>query len=174
LLERKERDKITDIAWGEHSKKILRLLLKLGYRHLKVDMQIVDENLKFYPNPVIRNLNDILIVGSNQIKPYWQRRMIKQYGQLVLWLVAKDTAYRDMFFWTLNEILKKADKLQKLIKPFVKPPEQWTPNLWHDSKEKTKQLKKEGKIPDNMHSFEETMWVKSIQDKRYNKNMKRK
>ena len=165
---------MTDIAWGEHSKKVLRLLLKLGYHHLKVDMAIVDENLRFYPNPVIKSLNAILLIGTNQIKPYWQRRMTQQYGQLILWLIAKDTAYRDVFFWTLNEILKKADKLQVLIKPFVKPPKQWTPNLWFDSKETTKKLRKEGKIPDNLHSFEETMWIKSAQDKRYNKNMKRK
>jgi len=164
---------MSDISWGEHSKKILRLLLKLGYHHLKVDMEVIDDSLRFFPNPIIRNLNDILIVGSNQIKPYWQRRMTKQYGQLILWLVSKDTAYRDVFFWILQSILKKADTLLILIEPFVKPPEQWSPNLWFDSVEKTKKLKKEGKLPDNVHSFEETMWVKSIQDERYNKNMKR-
>jgi hypothetical protein len=164
---------MTDIAWGEHSKKILRLLLKLGYHHLKVDMDIIDENLRFYPNPIIKNLNDIITIGANQIKPYWQRRMLKQYGQLILWLIAKDTAYRDVFFWILNEILKKADELQVLIKPFVKPPEQWSPNLWHASKEKTVQLKKDGKLPNNTHSFEESVWVKAIQDKRHQKNIKR-
>lgn len=163
---------MTGIAWGEHSKKILRLLLKLGYRHLKVDMDIVDESLKFSPNPVIKNLNDILIIGANQIKPYWQRRMMRQYGQLILWIVAKDTAYRDVFFWILNEMLKKADRLQVLIKPFVKPPEEWIPNLWHNSKGRTEELKKEGKLPDNMHSFEESMYIKSTQDKRHKRNRK--
>lgn len=161
---------MTDIKWGEHSKKILRLLLKLGYHHLKVDMAIIDENLQFYPNPIIKNLNAILLIGTNQIKPYWQRRMTQQYGQLLLWLIAKDTAYRDIFFWVLNEVLKKADKLQVLIKPFVKPPDQWIPNVWHDSKEKTKQLRKDGKLPNNMHSLEESMWVKSTQDKRHKRN----
>jgi len=165
---------MTDIAWGEHSKKVLRLLLKLGYHHLKVDMDIIDENLSFYPNPVIKNLNAILIIGANQIKPYWQRRMTKAYGQLILWLIAKDTAYRDIFFWVFNEVLKKADELRKMIKPFVKPPEEWTPNIWFDSKNKTKQLREEGKIPENTHSFEESMWIKSIQDKRYEKNMKKR
>lgn len=164
---------MTDIAWGEHSKKILRLLLKLGYHHLKVDMAIVDENLKFYPNPVIKSLNNLLIASTDQIEPYWQRRMTRQYGQLILWLVAKDTAYRDVFFWMLNEMLKKADKLLVLIEPYVKPPEEWTPNLWHNSKKKTEQLKKDGKLPDNMHSFEESMWIKSVQDKRHKRNMKR-
>lgn len=162
-----------DIAWGEHSKKILRLLLKLGYHHLKVDADIVDENLRFYPNPVIKNLNAVLTIGANQIKPYWQRKMTLCYGQLALWLIGKDTAYRDEFFWTLNEILKKSDELQTLIKPYVKPPEQWTPNLWQDSKNKTKRLREEGKLPDNAFSFEESIWVKDIQDKRHKKNIKR-
>lgn len=164
---------MTDIAWGEHSKKILRLLLKLAYHHLKIDMAIIDENLKHYPNPVIKNLNAILTIGANQIKPYWQRRMTIQFSQLALWLIAKDTAYRDVFFWILNEILKKADKLLVLIKPYVKEPAEWIPNLWFDSKEKTKNLKKDNKIPDDGHSFEESLWVKSIQDKRYDKMMKK-
>lgn len=165
---------MTDIAWGEHSKKILRLLLKLGYHHLKVDMDIIDENLKFYPNPAIKNLNAILTIGANQIKPYWQRRMTLQYGQLILWLIAKDTAYRDIFFWVFDEVLKRAEAFRAMIKPFVKSPAQWTPNIWFDSKGKTKQLREEGKIPENMHSFEETMWIKKLQDKRYDKNMKRR
>jgi len=136
-------------------------------------MNVVDENLKFYPNPVIKNINSILIIATNQIKPYWQRKMTRQYGQLILWILAKDTAYRDVFFWMLDELLKKSDQLRVMIKPFVKPPEQWTPNLWFDSVAKTKQLRKEGKLPDNAHSFEESVYVKSIQDERYNKNMKR-
>lgn len=160
---------MTDIGYGEHSKKVLRLLLKLAYRHLKVDLFVIDENLRFFPNPVIKNLNSILVIGANQLKSEWQQKMVQQFGQLILWLIAKDTAYKDVFFWILNEILKKSDELQVLIKPYVKPPEKWFPNLWFDSVEKTKRLRKEGKIPKNMHSFEETMYIKSIQDKRYEK-----
>ena len=136
-------------------------------------MTIIDENLKFYPNPVIKSLNNILIAATDQIKPYWQRRMTRQYGQLIIWLVAKDTAYRDVFFWMLSKILEKADKLLILIEPFVKPPEQWSPNLWHASIGRTAQLRKEGKLPDNTHSFEESVWVKAIQDKRHKRNSKR-
>ena len=161
------------IAYGEHSKKVLRLLLKLGYRHLKVDMNIISDSLEFSANPVTKSLNNLLVAGASQIKPYWQRRMTQQYGQLILWLVTKDTAYRDVFFWILDQLLKKADKLRILIKPFVKPPEEWSPNLWHASKEKTAQQRKEGKLPDNTHSFEESVWVKAIQDKRHKRNSKR-
>jgi len=152
----------------------LRLLLKLAYHHLKVDMSFINQSLDNYPNPVIKNLNDALVIGANQIKPYWQRTMLKQFGQLGLWLVAKDTAYRDVFFWILNEVLKRADKLMVMIKPYVKEPSEWTPNLWFYSTEKTKQLKKEGKLPDDMHSFEESVWVKSIQKKRHDNLMKKK
>jgi len=163
---------MSDIAWGEHSKKILRLLLKLGYRHLKVDMNAIDDSLRFYPNPVIKNLNELLVIASDKIKPYWQRRMTRQYGQLIIWIVAKDTAYRDVFFWMLSEILKRADKLLVIIEPFVKPPEEWIPNIWHDSKERTSKLRKEGKLPTNMHSFEESMYIKSTQNKRHERNRK--
>ena len=164
---------MTGVAWGEHSKKILRLLLKLGYHHLKVDMTIIDENLSFAPNPVIKNLNSIILIGSDQIKPYWQRMMFRQYSQLILWIISKDTAYRDVFFWILNEILKKSDEIQKMIKPYVKPPSEWIPNLWYDGVQTTKKLKKKGELPDDVHSFEESMFVRKIQKERYKRNMKR-
>jgi len=160
---------MSGISFGEHSKKILRFGLKLMYKHLKLDMKEMTENLEHYPNPVIKNLNSILVIGANQVKPSWQRNMIKKFGQLALWLIAKDTGYRDMFFWTLNEILKKATELQALIKPYVKPPEEWIPNIWFDSQNKTKQLRKEGKIPDYELSAEEKMYVRE-RDKQPRRN----
>lgn len=159
---------MSGIAFGEHSKKILRFGLKLMYKHLKVDMKEMSENLEYFPNPVIKNLNSILVIGANQVKPSWQRNMVKKFGQLGLWMIAKDTGYRDVFFWILNEILKRATELQVMIKPYVKDPKDWIPNIWLDSQNKTEQLRKDGKIPEYEHSFEEKMYIREI-DKRPNK-----
>jgi len=69
----------------------------------------------------------------------------------------------------LYQVLKRADKILPLLEPYVKDPSDWTPNLWHESKEKTKQLRKEGKLPDYAKSMEETIFTPSIQNHRHKK-----
>lgn len=165
---------MTDIAFGEHGKKILHLVLRTGLKHLKLEEKVVEENLSVTTNPVVRYLNNELLNGASKIKPKWQRWMIRRYGQIALWILAKDTAYRDVFFWILYRVLKNTNKLLPLLEPYVKPPEEWTPNLWHDSKLKTEKLKKEGKIPVNSKSLDESVYVRSIQDNRAKKNLKRR
>jgi len=138
-------------------------------KKLKIDQEIVDHDLKHCPNEVVKAMNTAILAGSAQMKNKWQRKTIKLFGQLGLWIVYKDTAYRDAFFWIMYQILKRADKLLKVLEPYVKEPDEWTPNLWIDSKEKTKEQKKKGEIPDYSKSMEETIFTPSIQDKRHKK-----
>jgi len=165
---------MADIGFGEHSKKILNFVLKTGLKHLKLEEKVVEENLEIHPNKMVRYLNLRLLNTAKKIKPRWQRWMLRRYGQLILWIAVKDTAYRDAVFYTLYEILKDADKLKPLIKPYVKDPEDWTPNVWHDSKQKTKKLVKDGKLPRNYKSPEESIFVKKIQQQRAAELLKRK
>jgi len=73
--------------------------------------------------------------------------------------VVKDTAYRDAFFWVLYKILKMADKLLPLIEPYVKPPEEWFPNVWQDGIDATAKGKADGTIPKNGLSQVESMFI---------------
>lgn len=167
---------MTDIIYGERLKKVFRMLLKLGYKTLKKDMDMISQDLDYNQNPVIRNLNAILKLGAYNLHQQddYQRNETLKYGQAGLWIVTKDTAYRDMFFWTFDKILEHADEFRKLLKPYVKPPEEWIPNLWQASKDKTKELKKKKLIPDDDQSFEETMFTPQIQDKRHKKLLNKK
>jgi len=168
---------MADVIQGERTKKILRKLLKLGYKFLGKDMQMLGEDLKYNQNPAIRNLHALILLTAAQMpheKLKWQRDMITGYGQAVLWCVIKDTAYRDCFFWALDKLLANPEKLREQIKPYVKPPEQWIPNLWQNSRDKTNDKKAKGEIPKDSKCFEETIFTPQIQDQRHKKILKRK
>lgn len=161
---------MADIIHGERIKKILRKLMKFGYKLLKSDMAMVGEDLKYSQNPAIRQLNTlILATAANFDRPglTWQKNMTLGYGQSILWCVVKDTAYRDPFFWALNELLKHPEEIREMIKPYVKPPEQWIAHLWQDSKDKSTDLKKNKEIPNDSKCFEETLFTPEIQDRRH-------
>jgi len=160
---------MTGIAFGEREKKVFRILLKMGMGKLKIEQKVAEENLAFSANPIIKALNTILRACANQIKPTWQRDCTKLYGQALLWIIQKDTAYRDQVFWMLYQMLKRADKLLPLVEPYVKPPEEWYPNKHLDSVRETHRLKKEGKISDDSKSFVESIFTPVIQDKRHSK-----
>lgn len=166
---------MADIILGERTKKIFRILLKMGYAKLGKDLKMIGNDLKYDQNLVIRNLNAVLVLGASHLhqRDNWQRNMMLGYGQALLWTIQKDTAYRDVFFWTLNEMLKHADEFIELLKPYVKPPEEWTPNMWEDSRKKTERLQKEGKLPKNTKCLEETIYTPSTQNKRHQKYMKK-
>lgn len=158
---------MADVIFGEYSKKIIRLAAKLVRKKLKVDTVVVDSDLRSNQNHAVKAINTVLLAGANQLKPKYQRDTIKQLGQLGLWIVTKDTAYRDVFFWAIYQLLKRADKLLPLLEPYVKPAEEWQPNLWYDSKQITKEKRKKGELPDFGQSMEETVFTPSIQDKRH-------
>lgn len=167
---------MADIIHGERLKKVLRMLLKLGYKTLKKDMAMVGYDLKHNQNPVIKNLNAVIVLTAENLhqKDNWQRNMVLGYGQAFLWTIVKDTAYRDSFFWALDKLLEHPEELRKMLKPYVKPPEEWIPNLWEQSKEKTRQLRKDGKISKDSQSFEESMYTHKSQIKRFKNILKNK
>lgn len=169
---------MTDIIYGERMKKMFRMMLKTGMRFLKAEIQVVDENLRLSQNPVIKNLNSIILMGVAHTDPGWQKKMMQAYGQMGLWLIIKDTAYRDSFFWMLDQwteaAIKNPEKVRAMLKPYVKPPEEWTPNRWQSSKKLSNKLRREKKISRDQKSFEETIWTPTTQDARHKKLLKEK
>lgn len=167
---------MADIILGERLKKVFRMLLKLGYKTLKKDMAMVGNDLKYNQNPVIKNLNALTVLTAYNLhqKDNWQRNMVLSYGQSLLWIITKDTAYRDPFFWALDKLLEHPEEMRKMLKPYVKPPEEWIPNLWQKAKDKSNELKKQGEIPKDAKSLEETFFTPTTQLKRLKKIMNKK
>ena len=52
---------MADVILGERAKKILRIMLKLGYNKLQKDRVMIEDDLKNSPNPIIKNLNNMLV-----------------------------------------------------------------------------------------------------------------
>lgn len=160
---------MADIVFGATAKKIVRLGTKLVKKKLGTDTKVINQDLRHCQNQAVRALHTILCAGFNQVTRKHQRETTRELGEFGLWVLYKDTAYRDMFFWIVYQMLKRADKLLPLIEPYVKPPEEWQPNLWDESKKLTQEKRKKGELPDYMKSMEETVFTPSIQKERHKK-----
>jgi len=147
------------IGYAEWDKKILRMGLGAVCKRLKKKEPARNDDLTCSPNPVIRILDKLVVVTADNLKSPWQHDSAKTFGRFFLWLMAKDTAYRDAFFWALYKLLKMADKILPLLEPYVKPPEEWFPNVWQDGKNDTKKLRDKGKIPKNALSLVESQYT---------------
>jgi hypothetical protein len=121
--------------------------------------QVIDYDIEGTSNEAIAALDKILVGTTDRIKSNYQKRMVKDYGRLALWILTKDTAYRDEFFWMLYNLLQNADVILPLVKPYVKDPSEWYPNVWVDGKEKSRELRKQNRIPDFAMSLTEKVYL---------------
>lgn len=148
------------VGYAEWDKKILRMGLGAICKRLKKKEPVRNDDIACSPNPVIRVLDKLIVATADNLKSKWQHDSAKTFGKFFLWLVAKDTAYRDAFFWALYKLLKMADKLLPLLEPYVKPPEEWFPNVWQDGRDDTAKGRKDGTLPENGLSQVESMFTK--------------
>ena len=154
---------------SDFEKKIVRMGVNLVSRKLKKNAVIREDCLRTTTNKPIRALNNLVLIASGKLNAPWQGETTRIFGQFALWIFLKDTAYRDIFFWTLYRILKMADKLLPLVEPYVKEPKDWYPNQWIDSIGATDKDREEGNIPINEKSQAEKMFVPDIQTERFKK-----
>jgi len=137
------------VEYVEWDKKVIRMGLRLICKKISKKEPVRNDDIACSPNPIVKILDRLVEATSANLKPKWQRDSTRTFGKFFLWLMAKDTAYRDAFFWALYKLLKMADKLIPLLEPYVKPPEQWFPNVWQDGKDATAKGRADGTIPDN-------------------------
>jgi len=87
-----------------------------------------------------------------------------------LWTMTHDTAYRDAFFWTMDNV--GCSTLRELIKnhpiTLVKEPEHWYPNVWWYGKKLTRQKIKNGELSPGQFSEIEKHCVSNIQERLLN------
>jgi len=158
---------------ADWEKKVLKMGLKLVAKKLGKTELVREQQLAATTNKPVKTLNNLILIASAKLKAPWQARQVKIFGQMFLWLMLKDTAYKDVFAWTLYKLLKSADKLIPLVEPYVKEPKDFYPNQWRDTLEETKRQRKEGKIPANAKSNTELMFTPTVQKKRLEKLNKR-
>jgi len=153
-----------DIVFTEKDKQIIRLTLWILRKKLgtKGNANAIKEEMQVCSNDAIRNITKIINDHADQIKCPYQRMITSDLSMLFLWILLHDTAYRNVAFAILDDILINAKELRKMIAPFVVPPEQLYPNVWNDGKAITEQQRKEGRIPEYAVSNVERQCVPNL------------
>ena len=155
-----------DIEPADPFKKYIRFALWFVRHKVGKTVDEINNDVAHCGNPVIRKMMKHINDGLDQIKEEPQRNRTKEVANFFAWVVYKDTAYRQPFFYILNEIIKDKD-CYKEIEKFVEQPDKWYVNQWHESKEITKKKREEGKITDKTLSDAELIYVPQVQDQKF-------
>ena len=156
-----------DIAVGDKPKRLFRLAMwwfRQKYAEGK-DRDEIHDDIQNCGNPLIRKIYMMIQNCGNKIKEPYQNALIKDGSDLGFWVIYKDTAYRDPFFYVLKEILERKDELMPLVNKYAKKPEDWYINTWTRTKEHTAELKAKGEIPIDGMSPDEKIFVPEYQYK---------
>ena len=165
-----------DIIMSEREKKLIRLAVWLLRKKLGEEgtaAQIHDD-MRYCGNAAIAKITKIINESADLCKGKFQKDTMNELSELGLWVCYKDTAYRDAFFWILNEILNHAEELKKDIAPYIKDPKDWYVNVWNVSKEDTKKKRELGDIPFYGKAESEKVFSHEIQKRRLNQLAGRK
>lgn len=160
-----------EILLAETDKRLVKWTLFLLRKKLgeQASAKAIHDDMQNCGNLGIKVINDLICDTASFVKCDHQKNIIIDLTELGLWICYKDTAYRDIFFYLLDEILKRADEIRALIKPYVKPPEQWHVNVWIDSKNLTAEQVKKGEILQGSVSMAESVHVREVQKDRLSK-----
>lgn len=160
-----------DILSGDKQKKYVRAGVWLLRKQLgkQATASAIHDDITHSGNALIYLFGQMLTYAKKQIKEEYQAKVVQDLGEFFLWIIYKDSGYRDIFFWLVDQVLQRAEEIRVWIKPYVKEPKDWNVNVWHDTKANTKKLRKEKRIPPYMKSFDETTFVPTEQLKRLKK-----
>lgn len=156
------------IVPADDNKRLIRLGLWWFHRKYNgsEESKYIYEDLKTCGNPLFYKIYRILkrdLHDNISEHEKHQRNAILDVGGFLLWILYKDTAYRQPAVYALKKVLDMKDELMPLIEEYYAEPENWYVNQWSESKQNSKKLKKEGKIGSNELSVEETYFSPEIQ-----------
>jgi len=123
-------------------------------------------------NDIVRVIYDNVLkcIDNRQLNNDMLRSLIVLI-ECGLWTMQGDTAYRDAFFWSVNQICN--DELKLIFKNsaqnLVKQPSKWYPNVWIEGKRQTIEGRKNGTLAPDEFSEIEKLCVPYIQQKLLNK-----
>lgn len=152
-------------------KKIIRTTVWLLRHKLGscATVERVHEDLMESGNATVQFLTGMLNYAGKNIKERYQSKTVSELGELSIWILTKDTAYRDIFFWLLDQVLQRATEIRKWIQPYVKDPKDWYVNVWHETKKESDKLKTEGRIPKYGKSASEKIFTPAEQQRVLNR-----
>jgi len=157
------------IAFGDKHKRLMKIAEGWFRKKAGASVDAVHNDLSACGNPVFARIFRLINDTGDSIKENYQRRVVKNFGSLLLWILYKDTAYRDITLWIIYQICKKATLIMKEIEPYLKEPEDWYVNSWHDSKEHSKEAKERGEISSIGKTDDESIFTPPEQVRKLNK-----
>ena len=159
---------VLDIIPADKPKKLFRIAmwwLRKEYAKEATKVDIHDDMINC-GNPIIRYFYKELMQMADGIEEKHQSGLIREFGEFALWVVYRDTAYRQPFVYMIKNLLDKKDEFYPIVEKYYKEPKDWYVNLWHDAKEITKKQRAEGKIINSELSEAEKYFVPGVQHKR--------
>lgn len=124
----------------------------------KTILDVIHDDLRNNQNPVMRQVYKELLKTGSKIPNHHQASNIVDLGAFALWVIIKDTSYRDPFFYTLQNIIDNKD-IRESLQNYVNNPEDWYTQLFNDAKKETEKKRKDGVIGDNYISQEEAIFL---------------
>ena len=156
------------IAQGDKYKRIVKIADGWVRKKLGAELDKVESDLQKAGNPIFIRLYNLINATRDEIKEVYQAKMINNYGKLILWVMLRDTAYNDVFIRMLHQIMND-ESLRREIAAQVKDANDLYCNVWHDAKEDTEKLRKEGKISPIRKSESEEIYTPPIQNRKLNR-----
>ena len=139
------------------------------YNDIHSDMQAISNKAVNYVFNIVQEELDS--VNDEDLK-----RISVMFAEMMLWIVPRDTAYRDPFFWSLNKIGNPS--IRKCIKEhptrLVKHPKDWYGAVLFRARDKTQELRKSGELDAFEFSESEGVCVPHIASKAINKMIRGK
>jgi len=157
------------LEFGDKHKKIVKIAANWIRKKMGTDKNEITVDLETCSNPVFYRLYKVLEETADEVKEPYQKRMMMEFGSLILWVLYKDTAYRHPVFWMIWKFLSFAEVIKKELEPYVKEPDEWYVNAWHVSKQNTKEARKRGDISENKKSEDESIFTPPEQARRLQK-----
>lgn len=151
------------ISDGDKYKKIVKIAIGWARKKLGANVEKVHEELEVCGNPIFARIAVLINATADNIDAKYQSKVVRELGELFLWILYKDTAYRDMVFWILWQLLEDPERLKKELEYYVKDPEEWYVNVWVRTKAQTKKLQDEGKISKTRKAPSESIFTPTEQ-----------
>lgn len=157
------------ISFGDKHKRLLKIAEGWFRKKAGASDDTVHADLSVCGNPTFSRIYGLINITADSIKEKYQARVVKSFGSLLLWILYKDTAYRDIVLWMVYQLLKKAEILMKEIEPYLKQPDEWYVNAWHESKKHTSELRKKGDVSAVRKADDESIFTPAEQVEKLNK-----
>ena len=164
-----------DIVPADRDKWYMRIAMKWFIKKYSdgKNSDIIHEEMRDCGNPVIRFMLKTRDRVISNVSETYQQQLITMFSDFGLWIMYKDTAYRQIFMWMMKEILDNKDTLLPMVEKYYSEPEDWYVNLWNKTKKRTKELQESGELPIGMLSEAEKYFVPSEQKRKMLEELER-